>query len=93
MRAAVDLGFAAGDELVIEAAGFPRLPSRVEGVSTARDGRVFIAFKHGLEPQAHDRLIVKLYTGDYSQEILQLDTPGIVSGLWKRAFGPAATNV
>ena len=57
MRAAVDLGFAAGDELVIEAAGFPRLPSRVEGVSTARDGRVFIAFKHGLEPQAHDRLM------------------------------------
>jgi cellulose synthase (UDP-forming) len=88
-----DLGFAAGDELVIEAAGFPRLPSRVERVSTARDGRVFIVFKHGLDPQAHDRLIVKLYTGDYSQEILQLDTPAIMSGLWKRAFGPAATNV
>lgn len=76
-----DVGAAAGDELVIDAAGFPRLTSHVERVRAARDGRVLVAFRHSLDPQAHDRLIVKLYTGDYSNDILQLDTPVIVSRL------------
>jgi cellulose synthase (UDP-forming) len=88
-----DVGAAAGDELVIDAAGFPRLTSHVERVRAARDGRVFVAFRHSLDPQAHDRLIVKLYTGDYSNDILQLDTPVIVSRLWQRVFGPTVTNI
>ncbi len=86
------LPVAAGDELVIEAAGFPRFLSRVEKTSQQGDGPVSIEFKHSLDAAARDRLIVKLYTGDYSQEIRQLDKPAIVGGLWKRAFGRVATT-
>jgi cellulose synthase (UDP-forming) len=87
-----DLPIAIGDELVIEATGFPRFLSRVEKISKQRKGHVAIQFKHSPDPVARDRLIVKLYTGGYSQEIRQLDTPAIVSGVWKRAFGPVATK-
>jgi cellulose synthase (UDP-forming) len=45
-----------------------------------------------LDLAAHDSLIVKLYTGEYSQDIRRLDTPAIFGGLWKRAFGRVATN-
>jgi cellulose synthase (UDP-forming) len=81
-----------GDEVLIEAAGFPRLPSRVEKISKPQEGRVSIQFRQSLDPAARDCLIVKLYTGGYSQEIRQLDTPAIVSGLWRRAFGGAAMD-
>jgi cellulose synthase (UDP-forming) len=87
-----DLPIAIGDELVIEATGFPRFLSRVKKISKQRKGHVTIQFKHSPDPVARDRLIVKLYTGGYSQEIPQLDTPAIVSGVWKRAFGPVATK-
>ena len=87
-----DVPVGIGDEVLIEAAGFPLLPSRVEKIGKQREGHVPVRFKHSLDPVARDRLIVKLYTGGYSQEIRQLDTPAIVSGLWKRAFGRAATR-
>jgi cellulose synthase (UDP-forming) len=81
-----------GDEVLVEAAGFPLLPSRVKQIGRQGEGQVSVRFKHNLDPAARDRLIVKLYTGGYSQEIRRLDTPAIVSGLWKRAFGRAATD-
>jgi cellulose synthase (UDP-forming) len=87
-----DVPVGIGDEVRIEAAGFPLLPSRVEKIGKQREGHVSVRFKHRLDPVARDRLIVKLYTGGYSQEIRQLDTPAIVGGLWKRAFGRAATE-
>jgi cellulose synthase (UDP-forming) len=87
-----DVSVVIGDEVLIEAAGFPPLPSRVEKIGKQREGQVCIRFKHSLDPLARDRLIVKLYTGGYSQEIRQLDTPAILSGLWKRAFGQTATE-
>jgi cellulose synthase (UDP-forming) len=88
-----DVPIGIGDEVMIEAAGFPRLPCRVEKISTPREGRVsIIRFEHSLDPAERDRLIVKLYTGGYSQEIRQLDTPAILSGLWTRAFGRVSTN-
>ena len=85
-----DVPIAIGDEILIEAAGFPLLPSRVESVSGHQEGQVSIRFAHSLDVGARDRLIVKLYTGGYSQEIRELDTLAIVNGLWKRAFGRAA---
>jgi cellulose synthase (UDP-forming) len=87
-----DVPMIIGGEVLVEAAGFPPLPSRVEKIDKQGEGHVSVWFKHGLDPAAHDRLIVKLYTGDYSQEIRRLDTPAIVGGLWKRAFGRVATN-
>ena len=50
-------------------------------------------FKSNLDPAARDRLIIKLYSGDYSQEIRKLDASAIAAGLWKRAFGRTATTV
>jgi cellulose synthase (UDP-forming) len=88
-----DVPIVVGDDIRIEAAGFPLLPSRVEKISEQRESRVSIRFKHSLDAAPRDRLIVKLYTGDYSQEIQQLNTPTIVGGLWKRAFGRAAPGV
>ncbi|MGD9882358.1 glycosyltransferase [Reyranella sp.] len=84
---------AVGDELVVEAAGFPSMPSQVEKLARHQDGRLFIQFKSNLDPAARDHLIIKLYSGDYSQEIRKLDASAIAAGLWKRAFGRTATTV
>jgi cellulose synthase (UDP-forming) len=88
-----DVPIAMGDAILIEVSGFPALPSRVESV-TREGGQVSVSFRfaHNLDAAARDGLIVKLYTGDYSQEIRELDTLAIVSGLWKRAFGRAAAG-
>ncbi|WP_448034242.1 glycosyltransferase [Bradyrhizobium liaoningense] len=82
-----------GDNMLIEAAGFPPLPSRIESITREAARKASIRFTHELDAASRDRLIVKLYTGDYSQEIRALDTLAIVRGLWKRAFGRAAIGV
>jgi hypothetical protein len=87
-----DSPIAVDDELVIEATGFPRLLARARKISRQRQGRVSIQFKQSLDRAARDRLIVKLYTGGYSQDIRQLDMPAIAGGIWKRAFGRVATE-
>lgn len=79
-----------GDKILIEAAGFPPLPSRIESITREAARKASIRFTHELDAAPRDRLIVKLYTGDYSQEIRTLDTLAIVRGLWKRAFGRTA---
>ena len=78
---------APGDEVVLSARGFPRLPARVQMVDARRDGLVRVRFTHSLKGEARDQLIVKLYTGAYSQEIRQIDRRALVGGIWKRAFG------
>jgi cellulose synthase (UDP-forming) len=92
MNVRPEVPIAIGDEILIEAAGFPLLPSRVQSVSRQEGNQVSIRFVHSLDVVARERLIVKLYTGDYSQEIRDLDTLAIVGGLWKRAFGRAAAG-
>lgn len=82
-----------GDKILIEAAGFPPLPSRIESITGEAARKASIRFTHELDAASRDRLIVKLYTGDYSQEIRTLDTLAIVRGVWKRAFGRAAIGV
>ncbi len=37
-----------------------------------------------------DRMIVMLYTGQYSQDIHALDKSAIAGGLWSRLFGRTA---
>ncbi|MFZ2156934.1 MAG: glycosyltransferase [Bradyrhizobium sp.] len=87
-----DAPIALGGEVLIEAAGFPLLPSRVEGIGKRGEQLITIRFRHNLDAASRDRLIVKLYTGDYSQEIRQLDRLAIMGGLWKRAFGRDVTD-
>jgi cellulose synthase (UDP-forming) len=82
-----DPRLAPGDELVVSASGFPRLPVRVQTVVTHRDGSVSARFTHNLAGEARDQLIVKLYTGAYSQEIHEIDQRALVGGIWRRAFG------
>lgn len=87
-----DAPIAVGGEVLIEAAGFPLLPSRIEGVGKRGENPVTIRFRHNLDATSRDRLIVKLYTGDYSQEIRQLGRLAIIGGLWRRAFGRDAKD-
>jgi hypothetical protein len=46
-----------------------------------------VTFRHSVAGEARDQLIVKLYTGGYSQEIRHVDKRALASGIWKRAFG------
>jgi cellulose synthase (UDP-forming) len=87
-----DLRVTPGDELMISAAGFPRLTAQVEKVLARRNGAVAIMFRHSLAGKARDQLIVKLYTGGYSQEIRHIDKRALASGIWKRAFGRLAAQ-
>ncbi len=36
---------------------------------------------------ARDQMIAKLYTGTYSQDVIELDKSAIAGRLWLRAFG------
>jgi cellulose synthase (UDP-forming) len=82
-----DPGLATGDEVVVSASGFHRLPARVQMLFRHRDGSVSVRFTHSLAGEARDQLIVKLYTGAYSQEIHHIDQRALVGGIWRRAFG------
>src|SRR5262249_38889704 len=82
-----DTELSANCQFVVAAHGFPRLFARVDTVVTEQNGSVLVRFKFGLEGEARDQMIVKLYTGGYSQEIPGLDRLAIASGIWRRAFG------
>ncbi|WP_046867435.1 glycosyltransferase family 2 protein [Microvirga massiliensis] len=71
---------------------------RVEGVEsfTARIAEIVhddrtdvlrVRLSYDLQASPRDQMIVKLYTGGYSQDIREIDKSAIVSGLWSRAFG------
>jgi cellulose synthase (UDP-forming) len=82
-----DPQLAPGDELVVSASGFPTLCARVQTAAAHPDGSVRVGFAHRLDGEARDELIVKLYTGAYSQEIRQIDRSALLGGIWRRAFG------
>ena len=53
---------------------FPHLRCTVEKVATPKAGKpVSVKFRFKLEGECRDRMIVKLYTGRYSQDIHDLD--------------------
>ena len=73
---------------------------QVEGVEpfTARLAEIFhddrtdmlrVRLSYDLQASLRDQMIVKLYTGSYSQDTREIDKSAIVSGLWSRAFGAA----
>jgi cellulose synthase (UDP-forming) len=47
--------------------------------------RIEVAFT--LTGIARDQMIAKLYTGTYSQDVIELDKSAIAGRLWMRAFG------
>ncbi|UHC18249.1 glycosyltransferase [Methylobacterium currus] len=77
----------AGDQVIVEMERFPHLRSTVEAVSRLAGGGFAMKFRYLLEGECRDRMIVKLYTGQYSQDIHELDRSAIASGLWSRMFG------
>jgi cellulose synthase (UDP-forming) len=60
------------------------VPATVESVEAGRSLRVALDPAPGPE---RDRLIVKLYTGRYSQDIRELRPARVLGGLWRRSFG------
>jgi cellulose synthase (UDP-forming) len=77
----------AGDDVIVEMERFPHLRGTVEAVSGLAKGGFAMKFRYALEGECRDRMIVKLYTGQYSQDIHELDKSAIASGLWSRMFG------
>ncbi|GJD60299.1 glycosyltransferase [Methylobacterium frigidaeris] len=77
----------AGDAVTVEMERFPHLRGTIEAVSRLAKGGFALKFSYRLEGECRDRMIVKLYTGQYSQDIHELDKSAIASGLWSRMFG------
>lgn len=77
----------AGDPVMVETERFPHLRGTVEAVSRLARGGFAMKFRYRLEGECRDRMIVTLYTGQYSQDIHELDKSAIASGLWSRMFG------
>ncbi|TGE01952.1 glycosyltransferase [Methylobacterium nonmethylotrophicum] len=77
-------------EMIVEMERFPRLRCTIEAVIRRRGRGVAIRFGYTLEGECRDEMIVKLYTGNYSQDIHELDKSAIASGLWSRMFGRTA---
>jgi cellulose synthase (UDP-forming) len=48
----------------------------------------FLHLSYSLEGAIRDEMIVKLYTGNYSQDVAEMDKSAISFGLIARAFGP-----
>jgi len=87
IRVAADLSARAGGEAVFEPAGVGPFTVTI-GAASPRDGETELTLQHAsLPPQIRDQMIVKLYTGAYSQEIETLRFGRIIDGLWARAFG------
>ncbi|MFE1599800.1 glycosyltransferase family 2 protein [Methylobacterium sp. ID0610] len=76
-----------GDPVIVEIEGFPHLRCTVEKVSRLKKRCFALKFSYRLDGECRDRMIVKLYTGEYSQDIHELDKSAIVGGLWSRMFG------
>jgi cellulose synthase (UDP-forming) len=75
-------------EVLLEMAGVEPLPARIEAAPLARRSEVRrLVASFALAGRARDQMIVKLYTGAYSQDVRDLDKSAIAGGLLSRAFG------
>ncbi|MER2266271.1 glycosyltransferase family 2 protein [Methylobacterium oxalidis] len=88
---AADTALSEGDAIIVEMDRFPHLNAKVERLTRTKRGTiVWVAFSYALAGECRDRMIVRLYTGQYSQDIRQIDKSAIVSGIWARLFGRTA---
>ncbi len=70
----------AGDAVILEMERFPHLRCTIAKVSRLASRRYAMKFSYALDGECRDRMIVKLYTGAYSQDIHDLDKSAIASG-------------
>jgi len=83
-----DPGLRYGEPIRIEMERFPHLEATVTGTSRERHrGPVCASFSYHLQGDLRDTMIVRLYTGEYSQDIQAIDKSAIFGGLWARLFG------
>lgn len=85
-----DPGLRVGESIVVEMMDFPHLTAKATTIGTAGNGRIRVGFAFSVEGWCRDKMIVKLYTGQYSQDIKELDRSAIMEGLLSRAFGKSA---
>ncbi|MHB2208765.1 glycosyltransferase family 2 protein [Methylobacterium sp. CM6257] len=77
-----------GEHMWVEMDAFPHLRCKVEKISRPNgDQPVAVKFSYRLDGECRDRMIVKLYTGRYSQDIGEIDKSAILGGIWLRMFG------
>lgn len=85
---AEDPGLRSGEPVRIEMERFPHLEATVTGTARGRRrGPVRVSFSYHLQGACRDTMIVRLYTGAYSQDIRTIDKSAIFGGLWTRLFG------
>ncbi len=85
---AADPGLRPGERIWIEMERFPHIEGTVEGLTPGRRrGPTCLRFSYTLEGDCRDAMIVRLYTGQYSQDIRDIDKSAVVGGLWHRLFG------
>ena len=85
-----DPSLAPDDTIVVEMERFPHLQGCVTRVERRRHGRASVSFSYRLEGACRDQMIVRLYTGQYSQDIEQIDKSAVFGGILVRLFGRTA---
>jgi cellulose synthase (UDP-forming) len=76
--------------MALRMSGVAETPCRVTGDALLPDGRRATELALEAKGARRDELIVKLYTGGYSQDVSELDKSKIAGSLWRRAFGRSA---
>lgn len=82
-----DLTLRAGDRAMLSVSDAAPFSVRIDKVRRTEDGSELRLAHESLAPQVRDQMIVKLYTGLYSQDIEALKFGRIIGRLWIRAFG------
>jgi cellulose synthase (UDP-forming) len=81
-------GATAGAVGRFKVAGVGPFPAKITGIVRHRRSNVVsVKLGYELEGEVRDAMIVKLYTGDFSQDVAKLDKSAIAGGIIKRAFG------
>lgn len=82
-----DLSSSVGQLATLTVSDVAPFAAKIEMRDRRDNGRELILVHQPLAPDIHDQLIVKLYTGGYSQDIEALKFGRIIDRLWGRAFG------
>jgi len=82
-----DLTFREGDIATLKVSDAAPFSVRIDKVTRTKAGRELRLVHEVLAPEVRDQMIVKLYTGSYSQDIEALKFGRIIGRLWTRAFG------
>ena len=67
--------------VILELGGVDPFAVEFAAFDHQRDGKVLAKISYALEGAARDQMIVKLYTGSYSQDITAIDKSAVASGI------------